>query len=86
MILYYDKWVQALGQRFPGWFAVADTEEGPGVPAPLFLDETNPYLRVWMTATSPLTQGLNPALVWVVITGNQKLNWLLLALSTQTIP
>ena len=53
---------------------------------PLFLDETNPYLRVWMTATSPLTQGLNPALVWVVITGNQKLNWLLLALSTQTIP
>ena len=50
MILYYGKWVQALGQRFPGWFAVADTEEGPGVPAPLFLDETNPYLRVWMTA------------------------------------
>ena len=43
VILYNDKWVRALGQRFPGWFAVGDPGEGPGGPAPyppLFLDET----------------------------------------------
>ena len=63
---------------------------GTRPPPPLFLDETKarrvgknflgsgppPYLRVWITPfpLPPLTQDLNPALVWVVLTGNQKLN------------
>ena len=92
-MLYNDKWVRALGQRFPGWFAVADPGEGPWgahpLP-PLFLDETEAR-RVEKNffgdrsfplsqglddplPPPPLTQGLNPALVWVVLTGSQKLN------------
>ena len=57
-----------------GWgnlsFPVADSGEGPGCP-PLFLDQKHffgdrlpiPYQRVWMT--SPLSQGLDPVLIWV---------------------
>ena len=34
--------MRALGQRFPGWFAVADRIQGRGLggPPPLFLDQT----------------------------------------------
>ena len=54
-------------------------------PPPLFLDETEAR-RVENRSSPlsqglddplpppPLTQGLNPALVWVVLTGSQKLN------------
>ena len=81
MILYYGKWVRDLGQRFPGWFAVADAGEGPGGPAPQppyearrvekdFGDRASPLSLGLDDRPSPsLTQGLDRALVWVVLTG-----------------
>ena len=53
-----------VGKNCAPFIAVGYPGRGPRGPAPpLFLDQTYPlYLRTWMTAPHPLSEGLDPPL------------------------